>query len=132
MNTPQRCLLHRQSLRTKQEYHLESDCCQCLHFYLVAEHEQNTAELINLFTFPNKRSYAAPLCQEHIIRDFKRACLEACTDRLIQRCFVRALRRDKNGDIDNSLIPSDILAWYEGSDDEEDTFEECSSDVEWE
>ena len=53
-------------------------------------------------------------------------------DRLIQRCFVRALRRDKNGDIDNSLIPSDILAWYKDSDDEEDTFEECSSDVEWE
>ena len=77
------------------------------------------------------RSYPAPLCQEHIIRDFKRACSEACTDRLIQRCFVRALRRDKNGDIDKSLIPSDILAWYEDSDDEEDTFEECSSDVEW-
>jgi len=76
------------------------------------------------------RPYPSPLCQEHIIRDFERACSEALTDRLIQRCFVRALRRDKNGDIDRNLIPSDILAWYQDSEDEEDTFEECSSDVE--
>ena len=61
-----------------------------------------------------------------MIRDFKRACSEARTDRLMQRCFIRALRRDKNGDIDKSLIPSDILSWYENSDDEEDIFEECS------
>ena len=77
------------------------------------------------------RSYPASLCQKHIVRDFERTCSEACTDRLIQRCFIRALRRDKNGDIDSNLIPNDILSWYENSDDEEDTFEECSSDVEW-
>ena len=59
-----------------------------------------------------------------MIRDFKRACSEARTDRLMQRCFIRALRRDKNGDIDKSLIPSDILSWYEDFDDEEHIFEE--------
>ena len=69
------------------------------------------------------RSYPAPLCQEHVIRDFKRACEEACTDRLIQRCFVRALRRNAAGDVDKTMIPQDILAWYGDEDDEEDTFE---------
>ena len=34
------------------------------------------------------------------------------------------------GDIDESLIPADLLAWYENSDDEEDTVEEVSDDVE--
>ena len=61
MNTPQRCLLHRQNIYTKQEYHLESDCCQCLHFYLVAEHEQNTAELIDPYTLPNRRAWSHEL-----------------------------------------------------------------------
>ena len=69
------------------------------------------------------RSYPAPLCQEHEIRDFDRACEEACTDRLIQRCFIRALRRNAEGDIDKTMIPRDIIAWYEDTDDEDDTFE---------
>ena len=46
-----------------------------------------------------------------------------CTDRLIQRCFVRALRRNADEDVDKTMIPQDILAWYGDEDDEEDTFE---------
>ena len=38
---------------------------------------------------------------------------------------------DKNGDIGSNLIPRNMLSWYEISDDEEDTFEESSSDFEW-
>ena len=68
------------------------------------------------------RSYPAPLCREHVIRDFKRACEEACTHRLLQRCFVRALRRNAEGEIDKSLIPDQILEWYDDSEAEEDTF----------
>ena len=65
------------------------------------------------------RSYPAPLCTEHIVRDWKRACEEACTDRLLQRCFMRALQRNAKGDIDKDLIPKSIRAWYDGSSDEE-------------
>ena len=65
------------------------------------------------------RSYPAPLCTAHIVRDWTRSCEEVCTDRLIQRCFMRALGRDAGGDIDKSLIPKPIKAWYEGSNDEE-------------
>ena len=48
---------------------------------------------------------------------FKRACEEACTDRLIMSCFVPDV------DVDETMIPQDILAWYGDEDDEEDTFE---------
>ena len=44
-------------------------------------------------------------------------------------CFWRAYRRDASGDIDLSLILQDVRDWYDGSSDEEDTFEECESDV---
>ena len=37
---------------------------------------------------------------EHIIRDWKRACEEVCHSRTIQRCFMRALRRNADGEID--------------------------------
>mgnify|MGYP004361406655 CR=1 FL=1 len=70
------------------------------------------------------RSYPAPLCTEHIIRDWKRACEEVCTDRLIQRCFMRALERDADGNIDKSLIPQSILDWYS---DEETSSSESES-----
>ena len=76
------------------------------------------------------RSYPAPLCREHIVRDFKTMVQEVSTDRMIQRCFWRTHRRDAQGEIDMSLIPSDIRAFYDDSDDEEDTFEERDSDVE--
>ena len=76
------------------------------------------------------RSYPPPLCTEHIVRDWTRACKEICHARTIQRCFMRALRRDTNGDIDESLIPKEIREWYDGSDDEEDTLSEGSSDCE--
>ena len=76
------------------------------------------------------RSYPAPLCTEHIIRDWYRACEESCTDRLIQRCFMRALERDADGDVDKSLIPKQVREWYSDSDDEE-TSSECESEWKW-
>ena len=55
---------------------------------------------------------------------------EVSTDRVIQRSFWRAHRRDENGDIDMTLIPADIKAWYVNSSDEEETVSEYESDVE--
>ena len=46
------------------------------------------------------RTFPAPLCTEHIVRDWNRACEEVCHPRTIQRCFMRALRRDADGEID--------------------------------
>ena len=77
------------------------------------------------------RSYPAPRCRDHIVRDFDRMVQEVSTGRMIQRCFWRAYRRDANGDVDLDLIPQGIRDWYEDSSDEEDTFEECPSDVEY-
>ena len=77
------------------------------------------------------RSYRAPLCTDHIIRDWKRACDEVCHARTIQRCFMRALRRNTEGDIDESLVPQSIRDWYDGIDDEQDTDSEHDSDCEW-
>ncbi len=76
------------------------------------------------------RQYPFPLCQEHIIRDYALAVAEVSTDRVIQRSFWRAHRRDENGDIDETLIPEDIKAWYVNTSDEEETLSECESDVE--
>ena len=76
------------------------------------------------------RQFRAPLCQQHIQRDWKRAVKEVSADgRLIQRSFYRAFRRNAEGDIDDSLIPKDIMAWYE-NESEEETVEEVDSDVE--
>ena len=50
--------------------------------------------------------------------------------RLIQKCFVRDLRRNAEGDVETSLIPSPIQQWYENNDETSD--EEAGSDVEWE
>ena len=49
---------------------------------------------------------------------------EVSTGRMIQRCFW-----DANGNIDVSLSPQGIRGWYENLSDEEDTFDECESDV---
>ena len=49
------------------------------------------------------RQYPFPLCQEHILRDYALAVKEVSTDRLIQRSFWRAHRRNEKGDIDHSL-----------------------------
>ena len=76
------------------------------------------------------RQYPFPLCQEHILRDYAKAVEEVSTDRVIQRSFWRAHRRDENGDIDMTLIPADIKAWYVDTSDEEETVSECESDVE--
>ena len=38
-------------------------------------------------------------------------------------------RENAEGDIDESLIPSGLSAWYDDSDDEEETVEEVDSDV---
>ena len=77
------------------------------------------------------RRYRAPLCTDHIVCDWKRACDEVCHARTIQRCFMRVLRRNTEGDIDESLVPQSIRDWYEGTDDEQDTDSENESDCEW-
>ena len=60
------------------------------------------------------RQYWFPLCQENILRDYDLAVKEVSTDRVIQRDFWRAHRRNEKGDIDHSLIPTDtgIQEWY--------------------
>ena len=78
------------------------------------------------------RSFPAPLRTDHIMRDWKRACDEVCHHRTIQRCFMRALCRDADGEIDESLVPRPIRDWYVDSEDEQDTTSECDSDCEWE
>ena len=76
------------------------------------------------------RQYPFPFFEEHILRDHAKAVAEVSTDRVIQRSFWRAHRRDENGDIDETLIPADIKAWYVDSSDEEETVSECEGDVE--
>ena len=80
------------------------------------------------FNAPDALSF--PICQEHILRDYAKAVAEVSTDRVIQRSFWRAHRRDENGDVDEDLIPEDIKAWYVDSSDEEETVSEYESDVE--
>ena len=76
------------------------------------------------------RQYPFPLCQDHIRRDYALAVCEMSTDRVIQRSFWRAHRRNANGDIDEDLLPKELLDWYVDSSDEEDTVPEHDSDVE--
>ena len=73
------------------------------------------------------RNISALLCTDHIIRDWNRACDEVCHSKTIQRCFIRALRRNMEGDIDGSLVPQSIRNWYG---DEGDTESEKESDGE--
>ena len=62
----------------------------------------------------------------HIQRDWKKAVEDVSAGgRLIQRSFFRAFRRNAEGDIDESLIPQGIHAWYESED--EETVEEVTS-----
>ena len=61
------------------------------------------------------RKFKAPLCTNHIVRDWYRACDKICHSRTVQKCFVRALRRNAAGDIDKTLIPAPILGWYDQS-----------------
>ena len=68
-------------------------------------------------------SYPASLCTEHIIRDWYGTCEESCTDRLIQRCFMPAPKRDADGDVDKNLIPNKIREQYSDSEDEETSSE---------
>ena len=77
------------------------------------------------------RSYPAPLCTDHIVRDWQQACDEICHARTIQRCFIRALRQNTEGDIDENLVPQSIQETYDGTDDEQDTDSENESDCEW-
>ena len=76
------------------------------------------------------RSYPDPLCTNHILRDWKKVCDEVCHARTIQHCFMRTLRRDTEGDIDESLVPQSIRGWYNGTDDEQITESENESDCE--
>ena len=65
-----------------------------------------------------------------IKRDWSRAVAEVTeSGRLVQRSFWRAFRRNAEGYNDESLIPSDLSAWYDDSDDEKETVEEVDSDV---
>ena len=66
----------------------------------------------------------------HIVRDWKKACDEVCHARTIQHCFMRTLRRNTEGDIDESSVPQS-LDWYNGTNDEQDTESENESDCEW-
>ena len=59
------------------------------------------------------RRFPAPLCTDHIVRDWQRACDEICHACFNLKCFVRALRRDPNGDLDPLLIPCFIQQWYD-------------------
>ena len=61
-------------------------------------------------------------------RDWKRACEEICHSRTIQRYFMRALRRNASGDIDENLVPQEIREWYKDSEDEKQTSSESESD----
>ena len=71
------------------------------------------------------RQFRAPLCQAHIKRDWTLATADVSADgRLVQRSFWRAFRRNADADIDETLIPRSLVAWYADSDDEEDTVEE--------
>ena len=55
----------------------------------------------------------------HIKRDWALATAEVSADgRLVQRSFWRAFRRNAEGDINESLIPESLVAWYADSDDE--------------
>ena len=76
------------------------------------------------------RQFPAPLCQQHIVRDWKLAVEEVSKDgRLVQRSFWRAFRRNAEGDVDEDLIPDALKEWY-NSDSEEETVEELEGDVE--
>ena len=77
------------------------------------------------------RSYPAPLCTDHIVRDWKRACDEIFHALTIQRCSMRALRPNTERDIDESVVPQSIRDWYDGTDDEQDTDSENEFDCEW-
>ena len=66
--------------------------------------------------------------QNHIVRDWKRACDEVCHHHTIQRFFMQTLRQDAEGEIDESLVPWAIRDWYVDSEDEQDTTFECDSD----
>ena len=78
------------------------------------------------------RQYHFPLCQEHILRDYSSAVKEVSTDRVIQRSFWRAHRRNEKGHIDHTLIPNDIQEWYVDSSEEKETPSERKIDLETE
>ena len=50
---------------------------------------------------------------EHLKRDNRLACADVLHHRTIQNSFKKAYSRDEHGDLDESLIPPEILAWYE-------------------
>ena len=77
------------------------------------------------------RIISAPLCTDHIVQDWNRACDEVCHHRTIQWCFKRAYRLDSDGAIDERLVPKAIREWYVNTEDEHDTTSESDSDCEW-
>ena len=53
-------------------------------------------------------AFGSTLCQEHPLRDYASGVKEVSTDRVIQRSFWRAHRINEKGDVDHSLITTDI------------------------
>ncbi len=50
---------------------------------------------------------------EHLKRDIRVAAADMLHHRTVQNAFKKAYSRDKNGDVDETLIPSEIMAWYD-------------------
>ena len=50
---------------------------------------------------------------QHLKRDIRLASADVLHHRTIQNAFKKAYSRDKNGDVDESMIPTKIMAWYE-------------------
>ena len=74
----------------------------------------------------NLRNYRAPLCTDHIVRDWILACDEVCHG-TIQWCFMRTLRRNTEGNIDESFVHNLFGINDDGTDDEQDTESENES-----
>ena len=54
-------------------------------------------------------------CVDHIKRDIALVvdAMQNNNPQIIQNAFIRAYERDTNGEKDKSLIPTQILDWYE-------------------
>ena len=106
--------------------------CVFIMVVVQATHTLTLMAAILCFTLLKSRNCeVTPTPTNHIVRDWKKACDEVCHARTIQHCFMRTLRRNTEGDIDESLVPQSIRDWYNGTDDEQDTESENESDCEW-
>ena len=74
------------------------------------------------------RDKKPPQTFAHLKRDFYNAVRSVCHGRTTQRSFVRAYSRNSDGDVDLSLVPEEIMSWYDDgvASENEDDFE-----IEW-